>query len=214
MTHWKRGWWLAAGAVMTLCVALARGEEARPAGVWKFDEDVRIEKVPIFHWSLAAIDDRTIVVHSSSEAEQLVALPPKLDGTPRGAGATPVDVGQPVPRQIRELGRDNRIRRMEVTWQEVDRQVPGAAKNLADAALGANFSGFGVTLPKPVEINTVVIHTVGELVHGRNRCGIRDYQLRCRTPGGNWITVAAVRNNMKEYLVHTLAAGGNERGSR
>ena len=104
--------------------------------------------------------------------------------------------------RLESLAQTTGFRRMEVAWQEVHRQVPGMAKNLADAALGANFSGFGVTLPKPVEINTVVIHTVGELVHGRNRCGIRDYQLRCRTPGGNWITVAAVRNNTKEYLVH------------
>jgi hypothetical protein len=59
-----------------------------------------------------------------------------------------------------------------------------------------------VTFPKPREIDCVILRTFGEHVWGRNKEGIRDYEIQCRTGKGSLLTVASVRNNTKEYLIH------------
>lgn len=59
-----------------------------------------------------------------------------------------------------------------------------------------------VRFPQPREIDTVVLRTFGEHVHGRNKEGIRCYQLQCARPEGGWITVASVKDNIKQWLVH------------
>ena len=59
-----------------------------------------------------------------------------------------------------------------------------------------------VRFPQPREIDTVVLRTFGEHVFGRNKEGIRAYQLQCDMPDGSWLTVAAVKDNIKEWLIH------------
>jgi hypothetical protein len=63
-----------------------------------------------------------------------------------------------------------------------------------------------VRFPQPREIDTVVLRTFGEHVRGRNKEGIRSYELRCALPDGSWLTVATVKDNMKEWLVHQFPA--------
>ena len=191
MVRWQRGWQFGIGIGVILFAAAVCGGETKPAGVPESDNATETDKTTVFSGALSAVDEQTVVVNSRISGEQSISV-------------LPVDAGQPVPRQIRKFVRDHRSCQVEASWQQVDWRVPGTAKNLADVALGAKFSGFAVSLQKPVEINTVVIHTVGEIVYGRNRCGIRDYQLRCHLTDGKWVTVATVRNNTKGRLVHTL----------
>lgn len=63
-----------------------------------------------------------------------------------------------------------------------------------------------VRFAEPREIDTVVLRTFGEHVYGRNKEGIRSYEVQCVQPDGVWLTVAAVKDNLKEWLVHRFPA--------
>jgi hypothetical protein len=63
-----------------------------------------------------------------------------------------------------------------------------------------------VRWPQPREIDTIVLRTFGEHVYGRNKEGIRSYEVQCARPDGGWLTVASVKDNLKEWLVHRFPA--------
>ena len=75
-----------------------------------------------------------------------------------------------------------------------------------DATRGQYPDWVEVRFPQPREIDTVVLRTFGEHVHGRNKEGIRSYEVQCARPDGRWLTVATVKDNLKEWLVHQFPA--------
>ena len=128
--------------------------------------------------------------------------PPRRSRPPEPEEQVPADAGVPVRRHVKLLAEDDHARKLQLTWPDIDRVAAAAAGNLAAAAEGAKPSDVAVALPKAVPVDTIIVRTFGEHVFGRNNKGIRDYRLQCRTRGGHWITVASVKNNTKEHLIH------------
>ena len=94
-----------------------------------------------------------------------------------------------------EPDREARMSTIRARWQVKGPDPYGPIRHQYPDCLTVRFA-------KPREIDCVILRTFGEHVLGRNKEGIRDYQIQCRTAQGNLLTVAAVRNNTKEYLIH------------
>ena len=62
-----------------------------------------------------------------------------------------------------------------------------------------------VSLPQPTWIDTVVVHTFPEHVRGRNKFGLRDYQLHLKI-AGRWVTQDEVRGNIAGQIIHSFPA--------
>ena len=220
---------------LAMCAPMVLWSAAAPG-----DDEAKEEKTLVFRSSLVAIDGRMILVrsHLVGRESALPKLSAAADSSAKGK-PIPADASVAVRRKIEVLADDATHRKVKVTWQKIDLDVPPTAKNFALVTEGAEFSAsstagkitlgqqkdrnarmesiqlrwrdktigqypdwLAVKFPQPRQIDTVILRTFGEHVHGRNKEGIRDYQLQYRTSGGNWTTLASVRNNTKEYLVH------------
>lgn len=58
-----------------------------------------------------------------------------------------------------------------------------------------------VTFPGPQLVDTIVVYTFPEHALGRNKLGLRDYDLQARLDG-DWETVDSVRGNVQGTIVH------------
>ena len=90
---------------------------------------------------------------------------------------------------------------------EPDPNTPAAIQvRWRDATVGRYPDWVVARFPQPRQIGTVVLRTFGEHVRGRNKEGIRSYELQYAGPKETWITVATVKDNIKEWLIHQFPA--------
>ncbi len=59
-----------------------------------------------------------------------------------------------------------------------------------------------VTFSKPRTIDTVVVYTFGEHVRGRNKEGLKDYELQYLNGDRKWTAIESIKGNMNERIIH------------